>query len=64
MIDVLTGLALLLVTALLFWKVLPRNGQRHYLATTVWAPFLSIGLTSGLAFGIAMTVAGVVKLFA
>jgi hypothetical protein len=64
MIDVLSGFALVLVTALLFWKVLPRNGQRHYLATTVWAPYLSIGLTGGLAFGIAMMVAGVAKLIA
>jgi hypothetical protein len=63
MVDVLSGLALLLITAFLFWKVLPRNGQRHYLAATIWAPYVSIGLTSGLAFGVAMTVAGVVKLF-
>ena len=64
MIEVMTGLALVLVSALLFWRLLPRNGECHRLVQTMWAPYISIGFTAGFAFGIAMMVSGVVQLFA
>jgi hypothetical protein len=64
MVDVITGLTLVLVSALLCWKVLPRNGVCHPLVRTIWAPYVSIGFTAGFGFGIAMMVAGVAQLFA
>jgi hypothetical protein len=61
---VLAGLLTLVVTAVLFWKCLPRDGQSHWLVRTIWAPYVSIAFTCGFAFGFAMTVTGVVRLFA
>jgi hypothetical protein len=63
MIFMVVGLALLLGTAALFWRFLPRNGECHWLVRTVWAPYLSIGFTCGFAFGIAIMVSGIVELF-
>ena len=64
MVHIITGLALVLVSALLFWRLLPRNGECHRLLRTIWAPYISIGFTAGFAVGIAMMVSGVVQLFA
>jgi hypothetical protein len=63
MVYILIGIALLVGTAALFWRFLPRNGECHWLARSAWAPYLGIAFTSGFAFGIAVTVTGIVQLF-
>jgi hypothetical protein len=49
------GLMIVTATVLMFWRLLPKNGVIHPLAT---APFLEsiipIGLIAGLSFGLVM----------
>jgi hypothetical protein len=64
MIQVLAGLATLVATVILFSRFIPRDGQVHWLAKSIWAPYLSVVFTCGFAFGFALTVTGIVRLFA
>jgi hypothetical protein len=58
----LIGLAVVVVTALALWQLLPRGGTPHRLAKTVWAPYLSIAIEGSLAFGLALIFSGLTEL--
>ena len=64
MFYVLSGLVVVIVTTLLFWRCLPRNGECHRLAKTAWAPYLSFLFVGGFAFGLAIVIAGIAEMFA
>jgi hypothetical protein len=63
MFTVLAGLAVLVVTVFLFWKLLPQEGRAHRLVQSIWGPYVGVSITSGLAIGFTMVVAGVIGLF-
>ena len=50
----LAGAGILGATALLFWRVLPRNGKIHPLVGTQWEPYFAILFVGGAALGIGM----------
>jgi hypothetical protein len=50
----LIGLGILVVTLLLFWRTLPRNGKPHALVGTEWEPYFVILFVGGAALGIGM----------
>ena len=62
MIYALSGFAVVVITALLLWRCLPRSGVPSPIAKSLWAPYVSIVLEGGFAFGAAMVVAGVMDL--
>jgi hypothetical protein len=49
--NALIGLAILLVTAGLFWRALPKNGKRHPLVGTDWEPYFVIVFVMGASLG-------------
>jgi hypothetical protein len=49
--EALIGLAILIVTAVLFWRVLPRNGKTHRLVGTEWEPYFVILFVMGASLG-------------
>lgn len=54
----LFGVAVLVGTALLFWRALPRDGKVHAIVGTPAEPYFAIMFVTGLAFGIGMMVLG------
>ena len=54
----LSGVAVLVVTAIVFWSFLPRHGSRHRFVETEWEPYIGVAFTSAVALGLTMTLAG------
>ena len=50
----LVGAGIVGLTALLFWRVLPRNGKTHFLVGTQWEPYFAILFVGGAALGFGM----------
>ena len=50
------GLGILVITLLLFWRVLPRNGKVHFLVGTQWEPYFAILFLLGGGFGLGLMV--------
>jgi hypothetical protein len=58
--ELILGTILLALTAIAFWIFLPRKGQIHpWLASSSLESWISLGLISGLAFGGALLLAGI-----
>jgi len=50
----LIGVAILVATGYLFWRILPKNGKVHRLVGTEWEPYFVIAFVSAAALGIGM----------
>jgi hypothetical protein len=51
MVGLVAGAAVSLVTALLFWRCLPRNGRRQRFVGTEWEPYIAVAITTGAILG-------------
>lgn len=52
--NALIGLGILVATAFLFWRVLPRDGKVHFLVGTEWEPYFAILFVGAAALGVGM----------
>ena len=50
----LIGLAIILITAGLFWRALPKNGKTHPLVGTEWEPYFVIVFVMGASLGVGL----------
>ena len=57
----IAGAAVLVVTALLFWVLLPRGGRRHRFVETELEPYVAVLLTGLIALSFTMILAGVLQ---
>jgi len=57
----IAGAAALVVTALLFWILLPRGGRRHRFVETELEPYVAVLLTGLIALSFTMILAGVLQ---
>jgi hypothetical protein len=64
MTPLLSGLTSLVVTAVLFWRCLPRNGRTHPVIGTRWEPYLGVLVTSGISFGLTLMMLGLTEIAA
>jgi hypothetical protein len=62
MILLIAGIVVLLITAGVFWALLPRGEQRHRWVDTEWEPYISVALCSGVALSFTMTLSAVISL--
>lgn len=62
MILLIAGLAVLLVTGLLFWMCLPRGDQLYRFANTEWEPYIGVAFTAAVALGFTMILSSVLDL--
>jgi len=53
-----TGLAVLIVTAVVFLSCLPRGGRRHRFVETELEPYVAVAICSGVALGFALILSG------
>ena len=62
MLLLICGIAVFIVTATVFWLLLPRGGQLHRFVGTEWEPYISVAICSGVALAFTMTLAGILNL--
>ena len=62
MFLLMSGIVVFLVTAAVFFALLPRGGNRHRWVDTEWEPYISVALCSGVALAFTMTLSGVLNL--
>jgi hypothetical protein len=64
MLLLASGIAVFIVTAVVFWSLLPRGGLLHRFVGTEWEPYVSVALCSGVALAFTMMLSGALNLLA
>jgi hypothetical protein len=59
MFTALGGLVILIVTATVFWLLLPRGDKVYRLADTEWEPYVGVAFTAAVALSLTMMLSGV-----
>ena len=57
------GMVVLLITAVVFWRCLPRDGKTYRFADTEWEPYIAVAFCSGVALGITMILSSVINIY-
>jgi hypothetical protein len=55
------GVAVLVLTAVLFWALLPRGGRTHRFVGTELEPYIAVLLTSMVALSFTMILSGILQ---
>ena len=62
MISLISGIAVFIVTAIVFWSLLPHGETLHRWANTEWEPYVSVAICSGVALSFTMILSGLITL--
>ena len=62
MVLLISGIAVFVLTAVVFAALLPRGGQTHRWTGTELEPYVSVAICAGVALGFTMTLSGVLNL--
>lgn len=62
MIVLSSGIAVMVVTVIVFWTMLPRGGKRHRFVETEFEPYIGVALTVAVALGLTLILAGTINL--
>jgi hypothetical protein len=60
--SLIGGVIILVLTAIMFWYCLPRDGKRHRLVETEWEPYVGVAFCSAVALSFTMMLSGVFNL--
>jgi hypothetical protein len=60
--SLISGVIILVLTAIMFWYCLPRDGKRHRLVETEWEPYVGVAFCSAVALSFTMMLSGVFNL--
>jgi hypothetical protein len=63
MLLMLAGVVVLIVTAAVFFALLPRNGRTYRLAGTEFEPYVGVVFTAAVALGCTMSLSGAINYF-
>jgi hypothetical protein len=58
MFLLMSGIMVFLLTAAVFFALLPRGGKRHRWVDTEWEPYISVAICAGVALSFTMTLSG------
>jgi hypothetical protein len=58
MLLMLAGIAVLIVTAVVFRAFMPRGGKAHRFVGTEWEPYIGVAFCSAVALGFTMLLSG------
>ena len=61
MLSFVGGIIAFVVTALVFWACLPRDGKRYRFADTPWDPYVGVAFSTGFALSAMAIAFGVVS---
>jgi hypothetical protein len=62
MFLLIAGIVVFIITAAIFWALLPRGGRLHRWVETEWEPYVSVALCSGVALAFTMTLSGLLNI--
>jgi len=62
MLSLLTGVVVFLLTAVIFWYCLPRNGEPHRFVDTEWEPYVGVAFCSAIALSFTLILSGMLNL--
>ena len=62
MINLAGGFIIFILTAIVFWYCLPRDGKLHRFVDTEWEPYVGVAFCSAVALGLTMMLSGVINL--
>ena len=57
-----TGVVVFVLTAIVFWYCLPRDGRFHRFVDTEWEPYVGVAFCSAVALGLTMMLSGVLNM--
>lgn len=60
MLSFVGGIIAFVVTAVIFWACLPRNGKSYRFADTPWDAYIGVAFSSGFALSVMAIAFGVV----
>ena len=58
----ISGVVVFVLTAIVFWYCLPRDGKLHRFVDTEWEPYVGVAFCSAVALGLTMMLSGVLNL--
>jgi hypothetical protein len=62
MISMVSGIVVFVLTGIVFWYCLPRDGKVHRLVDTEWEPYVGVAFCSAVALGFTLMLSGVLNL--
>ena len=62
MINLVGGVIIFILTAIVFWYCLPRDGKLHRFVDTEWEPYVGVAFCSAVALGLTMMLSGALNL--
>jgi hypothetical protein len=60
--SLIGGVIVFVLTAIVFWYCLPRDGKLHRFVDTEWEPYVGVAFCSAVALGLTMMLSGVLNL--
>jgi hypothetical protein len=60
--SLIGGVIVFVLTAIMFWYCLPRDGKLHRFVDTEWEPYVGVAFCSAVALGLTMMLSGVLNL--
>jgi hypothetical protein len=60
--SLIGGVIVFVLTAIVFWYCLPRDGKFHRFVDTEWEPYVGVAFCSAVALGLTMMLSGVLNL--
>lgn len=64
MTVLIAGVAVLIITGILFWYCMPRGGKTHRFVGTELEPYVGVAFCSAIALGMTMTLSAILDLVA
>jgi len=61
-INLVGGFIIFILTAIVFWYCLPRDGKLHRFVDTEWEPYVGVAFCSAVALGLTLMLAGVLSM--
>lgn len=62
MLSLLAGIAVMVITAIVFWSLLPRGGRVHRFVGTELEPYIGVAFCSATALALTMMLSGALTL--
>ena len=64
MFLLISGVAVLVLTAIVFWICLPRGGKTHRFVGTEWEPYVGVAFCTAIALALTMMLSAVLNIAA
>lgn len=60
MVLLVSGLVVLAITAIVFWRCIPRGGEYHRFVGTPWESYVGVAFCAAIALSLTMLLSGAI----